>query len=187
MAAKVAAYAHRAGVTPDGIASILAAYQSAVDLRLSVLGDVFHPDLLHPARSVLILLEDARCTDALILTAAALTETEFPELRVPAHGIRSEFGEAVLRCVAGVPQSIAAADGLLEELVLLPYDVALIAVVERLDHARHLHFREPAIWNAFYRQIRDAYLPFSGRVNEGLEMRLARWADAFAKRLENRT
>jgi hypothetical protein len=72
---------------------------------------------------------------------------------------------------------------LLEALVTAPHDVGLIAVAERLDHARHLHFREPALWRPFFQQITDAYLPFSDRVSGQMAVRLARWSGAFEKRL----
>lgn len=185
MATKVAAYADRAGVAADGVGAIVSAYGAAVELRLSVLGDIFHPDLLHPARSILILIEDARCTDEGVLTAAALTETEFPALRMSSEQIQSNFGDGVADRVTAVPCPVESPDNLLETLVLLPDEVALIAVAERLDHARHLHFRDPVLWSAFFAQITDVYLPFSGRVNRTLEGRLARWVGAFAKRLQS--
>lgn len=187
MATKVAIYAERAGVNAVGVGPIVLAYQLAVDTRLEVLRDVFHPELLHPARSVLILLEDANCTDVATLTAAALTETEFPEMRVPLERIRVSCGQDVAALVAAAPQPVKPPEELLEELVGLRDDVALIAVAERLDHARHLHFRNEKLWPAFFEQIRDVYLPFSGRVNPVLQTRLARWAGAFGNRLKNPT
>jgi len=179
MAAKLGAYAQRAGAEPE---TIVAAYRMAVTLRLDALGDVFHPDLLHPARTALVLIEDTGCTDVNLLAAAALSETEYPDLQVDAGRIRARFGDEVAAAVAAVPQPRDHSDELLELLVMLPRDVALITVAERLDHARHLHFREPAVWPSFFAQIVDAYLPFSGRVNAALEARLARWAAAFERR-----
>ena len=179
MAVKLAAYARRAGVDHRMIVS---AYQLAVDRRFTVLGDVFHPDLLHPARTALILLEDAGCMDAHVLTAAALTETEFPELRVPRREIRAAFDREVVELTSGVPLPEEAGETLLEELLAIPHDSALIAVAERLDHARHLHFREPAVWRPFFAQIAAVYLPFSSRISEPLARRLSRWSGAFERR-----
>jgi hypothetical protein len=85
-----------------------------------------------------------------------------------------------------VPAPAGRDEGLLEELVGLPHDVALIAVAERLDHARHLHFRDRSVWPGFLEQIQSAYLPLSGRVSSGLQTRLARWSRAFEDRYISR-
>jgi (p)ppGpp synthase/HD superfamily hydrolase len=179
MALKLAVYAERAGADPG---PIVAAYRAAVELRLQHLRDVFHDKLLHPARNALILMEDASCTDAALLAAAALTETEYPELSLPAERIQREFGARIAELVREVPRPADAGDALLERLVTSPDDVALIAVAERLDHARHLHFRGASIWRPFYEQIIDVYLPFSERVSPALARRLGRWAGAFERR-----
>ena len=181
MAAKLTAYARRARVAD---APVLAAYSMALEPRLRGLGDIFHPDLLHPARNVLILLEDAACRDAEVLAAAALTETEFPELRVAAEQIRGALGNHVADLVQGIPQPRELGAELTEALVSLPEPAALIAVAERLDHARHLHFRAPEAWRPFHQQVVDVYLPFAARLNTALWERLARWAGAFERRLD---
>lgn len=178
MAAKLAVYGARAGV-PDE--SLLRAYQIAVAQRLATLRDVFHPDLLHPARTALILLEDVRCTDQAVLTAAALCESEFAAMRVAAVDVNS-FGSSVARLVLSVPAPDEAGESLAERLVTAPDDVALIAVAERLDHARHLHFRNIAYWPGFFSQITEIYLPVAARVSNELHARLTRWATAFQKR-----
>jgi hypothetical protein len=183
MAVKLAAYARRAGIDPTKLVS---AYEMSVEHRFQILGDVFHPDLLHPARCALILLEDTGCTDDVMLTAAALTESEFPGLRLPDQRIRGRFGARVADFVAAVPVPAGRDETLLEELVGLPRDVALIAVAERLDHARHLHFRDRSVWPGFLEQIQNAYLPLSGRVSGRLQTRLARWSQAFEDRYISR-
>lgn len=184
MAVKLAAYARRAGADA---APIVAAYELSVARRLATLGNVFHPDLLHPARNALILIQDVGCRNSVTLTAAALSETEFPELRIRPEEIRDAFGGVVADLVSAVPCPATAQDLLMEALVTAPDDVALIAIAERLDHARHLHFREPAVWPAFFNQIVDVYLPASARVSGELERRLARWSQAFERRLVPRS
>jgi hypothetical protein len=177
MAEKLAIYADRAGVSPQPIVS---AYKLSIERRLAVLGDVFHPDLLHPARTALILLQDVGCTDADVLAAAVMCETEYDELRITDYVVRSRLGAAVAGMVAGVPIPAEAGDALAEELVTAPDESALIAVAERLDHARHLKFRDTMFWLPFHQQIQRVYLPFSTRVSAALEMRLLRWSEAFA-------
>lgn len=179
MAVKLAAYAQRAGIRAT---VLVAAYESSVARRLRLLGNVFHPDLLHPARTALILLGDAECSDDVVLTAATLVDTEYPELQPPRREIVDSFGDRVAGLVAAIPDP-AANETLLEDLVVAPRDVALIALAERLDHARHLHFRDPVHWAPFYQQIVNVYLPFSGRTSEPLQQRLSKWSTSFAKRL----
>ena len=180
MAVKLGAYARRVGIVP---AVLVSAYQMSVERRMKHLRDVFHPELLHPARTALVLIEDAGCTDDVILTAAALVDSEYGGMQLSDREIRSSFGDHVAELVAAVPRPGELREGLLEALVVAPHDVGLIAVAERLDHARHLHFRDPALWRPFFTQIEDAYLPFSGRVSGQLEARLQRWSGAFEKRL----
>ena len=180
MAVKLAAYARRVGIVPD---VLVAAYWMSVERRMKVLHDVFHPELLHPARTVLILIEDAGCTDDVLLTAGALTDSEYGGMQPSDREIRSAFGDRVAELVTSVPRPGEFREGLLEALVIAPHDVGLIAVAERLDHARHLHFREEALWRPFFSQISDAYLPFSARVSDPLQVRLERWSGAFEKRL----
>lgn len=179
MAAKLAGFADRAHIRPD---VLVAAYELSVARRLRVLGDVFHEDLLHPARTALILISDAGCVDDVVLTAATLVDTEYPELQPTQSEIRGAFGERVGDLVAAVPDP-AANEALLEDLVVAPHDVALIALAERLDHARHLHFRDRNVWSAFYRQIVDVYQPVAGRLSPPIQQRLSHWSAAFAKRL----
>ena len=179
MALKLAAYARRAGVRSD---QLVHAYQLSVEHRLTALRDVFHPDLLHPARTALILLEDAAVRDADVVTASALVESEFAPLRVPPSIIARDFSARVAQLVRSTPDPLEAGDGLAERLIEAPCEVALIALAERLDHARHLHFRDPASWPSFYAQVGDVYLPFAQRVSEPLAQRFSRWSHAFGRR-----
>src|SRR5512146_1237365 len=143
MALKLMAYAQRAGVEPN---PLLQAYRTAIEIRTPVLRDIFHRELLHPARTALILLDDACCRNATLLAAAALVETEHPALRVPASRARTDLGDRAAALMSAVPIPAEAGAALVEQLVTAEEDVALIAVAERLDHARHLHFRERAVW-----------------------------------------
>lgn len=180
MAAKLSAYLQRAGVADE---RVLRAYDVAIKPRLALLPDVFHPEMLHPARTALILLEDAGIRDDRILAAGCLTETEHPQLRCGEALMQSEVGVDVANLAGMVPVPEQAADELAELLVTVADDVAIIAVAERLDHARHLHFRDPAVWREFHEQIVGVYLPFADRVHPTLAARLERWAGAFEKRL----
>lgn len=181
MAEKLAHYARRAGV--DDVAMIMTAYRLALQPRLERLSDVFHHDMLHPARAALILLEQAGVTNSRVLAAAELTETHETDLRLPVGHLRGVVAEEVIVMREAVPAPSDEPDLLLERLVTAEPEVALIAVAERLDHARHLHFRPPALWRPFFDQATTVYLPVAERVSEPLARRFERWAFGFRRRL----
>lgn len=181
MAEKLAVYATRAGVAD--VALVTDAYHLAMPPRLAQLQDVFHPDLLHPARTALILIENAGCSDARVLAAAELTETLVPQMRIATDEIEAALGHEVVALVRAVPDPLTREEALLEELVTADYDVALIALAERLDHARHLHMRTVTDWRSYFDQTVSVYLPLAERVNEELARRFERWASAFQRRL----
>jgi (p)ppGpp synthase/HD superfamily hydrolase len=181
MAEKLAAYAYRGGV--GDVPLVVQAYQLAMRPRLERLSDVFHHDMLHPARCALILIENAHCQDARLLAAAQVTETYVPALRVTREAVAGTLGEDVAKLSAAVPDPQNDPEMLLEKLITADDDVALIALAERLDHARHLHLRAPAVWRDYFEQTTAVYLPVAGRVHPELYRRLERWAGAFEQRL----
>lgn len=180
MAAKLVDYARRAGVAD--VTLIEDAYWAALQPRLRHYSDVFHHDMLHPARTVLILLEQADCRDETLLAAGALTETVSEAVRVPLGVVRT-VNDVVGELVESVPNPLDDSESLAEELVTAGDDVALVAIAERLDHARHLHMRDAATWRAFHEQVLAVYLPVAQRVDEKLFRRFERWATAFQRRL----
>jgi (p)ppGpp synthase/HD superfamily hydrolase len=180
MAEKLATYANRAGV--DDVPLVVQAYHLAMRPRLERLSDVFHHDMLHPARCALILIE-LHCQEARLLAAAQVTETYLPALRVAREAVAGTLGEDVAKLSAAVPDPQTDPEMLLEKLVTADDDVALIALAERLDHARHLHLRAPAEWRDYFEQTTAVYLPVAGRVHPELHRRLERWAGVFEERL----
>ena len=179
MANKLVVYAQRAGVAD--LALVEDAYWAAVNPRIEYFGNVFDFDVLHPARTALILIELTACTRAEVVAAAQLVETHFADLRLAPANLPA----GVLGLAASVPNplDIGADEELLEALVTADDDVALIAVAERLDHARHLHMRDPSQWSTIYQQIRTVYLPLAERLHPELYARFNRWATAFGRRL----
>ena len=180
MAQKLVVYARRAGV--DDVAIVEDAYWAVVPPRVQHFGNVFHHDVLHPARTALILIENGGCRDGIMLAAGQLTETYCPSLRVPQHVIAT-FDERVARLAAAVPDPLTAREALPEALVLAEQDAALIAVAERLDHARHLHMRERHEWPGFFEQVLEVYLPVAQRISQDIARRFERWAVSFRRRL----
>ena len=146
MAEKLVVYARRAGVAD--VALIEDAYWAAIKPRLDYFSDVFHHDMLHPARTALILIEQAGCRSATLIAAGELTETLFEAARVTPEVVRA-LNEEVWQSVQAVPDPLESQDMLTEMLISAEPEIALVAVAERLDHARHLHMRDRSTWASF--------------------------------------
>ena len=160
----------RAGLPAAHARVVLDANAAALAHRMDVLGDDEHPDLLHPSRTLLILLDDCGVVDARVLEAAASVESEHPALRIP-H--RNDLAGSV---------PLADSETLLEDLVSVSDDVRSIALAERLDHARHLHLREHGSWPSFHEQACSVYRPVAHRSLPRLARRYDWWCRMFARR-----
>lgn len=176
MLERVAAEA-RAAVGDDGARRVRAALAPALDHRAAALADDHDPRLLHPARTIRILIADAGCRSADTLAAGACLDTIDTALAtVPPPELRPIL-DAVPR---GDPGND---DELLERLVTAEHDVALLALAERLDHVRHLHLRRDLDPRPFLAQVRAVHAPAARRFSPRLARRFDRWADAFERRL----
>ena len=174
MVARVWAEAER--VMPAGEAArVRDAVHAALVRRDAAVEDDHDPRCLMPGRVVRILIADAACRDADVLCAAAFVDTIDPHL----VGDIGVLGASAARLRAAVPEPD---EDLLERLVTVERDAAIIAVAERLDQARHLHMRPDLPWAAVHAQIRAVYVPVAVRVAPRLAQRLQRWADAFQRR-----
>src|SRR5688572_22930783 len=127
MAEKLMVYARRAGVAD--VALIEAAYWAAIQPRLDHLSDVFHHDMLHPARTALILIEQAGCRSGAVIAAGEFTETLDAAVRVSPQMVRA-VSEDVWRRVQAVPSPLEHRDTLVEMLVTAEPEIALVAVAE---------------------------------------------------------
>lgn len=144
--------------------------------RLELLHDEEHFETLHPARTLLILLDDCDVTDPDVLEAAASIESEHDELRVaPASALAT-----------AVPTPLTSGESIAEDLVVAPSDIRLIAIAERLDHARHLHLRPSAAWDAFHASVGAVYLPVAHRTHPRLARRYDWWWRMFGQRFLKR-
>jgi hypothetical protein len=168
-------------------------HDSAADVRRAVTAALLHrdarvqddhdPRLLHPARTVLILMADASCRDVGTLAAAAFVDSQDLELAPDGGAAAVVIGEDAARLLDEVPLPTGQGDDeLLERLVCAPEAAALIAVAERLDHARHLHLRPELPWLEWHAQVQDAYAPAARRLSPLIARRLERWAEAFRVR-----
>jgi len=181
MAASIVRTSRSHGLADEGIDLVSRAHALAMVPRVASLEDDHHPLYLHPGRTVLVLLRDAGVTDAGVLAAAALVESEDAEFRVEAGMVESEMGRTVLELVTAVPP--ADSDALAETLVAADPAVRLVAVAERLDHLRHAHLREDQAWRSrVHAQAVAVYQPIAERTDERLAGRYRHWRRSFERR-----
>ena len=183
MARRLDRTARRLGMDAEGAGLVVSAFRTAMEPRRRAIAEDHHPDYLHPARTALILMDDARVADARVLAVAALAETRAPELRADPAAIR-ELGRGIPEDVDSIPDR--ADDRLLERLLLLEPPLATVALAERLDHARHLHLREREEWTSYHTTTCEVYAPLAGRVEPALAARLEWWCATFARRFLQR-
>jgi (p)ppGpp synthase/HD superfamily hydrolase len=179
MGRRIARTAGRLEMDAPGQELLVGAYRAGMARRMGL--DDHHPDHLHPARTALILMDDAGVRDAQVLAAALVTETRDPSFRVEPRAL-AELGPAVGELVAAVPDPDAAGEGLMEALVTAPPAVLSIAVAERLDHARHLHLRPRQEWERYHGVTAQAYAPAAQRGHPALAGRIMWWCATFQDR-----
>lgn len=183
MGRRLARTADRLGIDADGKALILDAFRAAMEPRRARIQEDHHPDYLHPARTALILMDDTREADPVLLSAALFAETRDPSLAAPAD-VREGISVEAAGLAASLPVP-GRTDRLLEELLALPSAATRVAAAERLDHARHLHLRPEDEWASWHQDTREAYAPVARRVDETLAARLDWWCDMFHRRFLN--
>ena len=181
MARRLGRTAVRAGIDPEGTGLLVDAFRSAMEPRRARIAEDHHPDYLHPARTMLILMDDASVTDPGVLATAAFAETRDRELAAPEAAIGA-VDPALPGRVAAIPLPDRAGDRRLEELLALPEGLAQVAVAERLDHARHLHLRDRGEWAPYHAVTCEVYAPVAVRVQEALASRIAWWCATFPDR-----
>lgn len=163
----------------DAVMLIHAAVEAALEPRDKVIEDDHDPRCLAPARTVRILLADTSCRDVDALAAAPFVDS------VDSFSADTTVLTARARELLGsVPLPTSRDDDtLLERLVSAPPAAGVVAIAERLDQVRHMHMRPDLPWEAMLASVRSAYIPAARRLEPQLERRLARWADAFDRRL----
>jgi hypothetical protein len=184
MVASVGSALRSTGVAEPDATVVLRAVGLAIEPRVSSLDDDHHPAYLHPGRSVLILLRDVGRVAGLALATAAVLESEDEGLRLPDARVRATLGEDVAAAARDVPHP--GDEALVERLLMLPNDVALAVLAERLDHLRHLHLRPDLerLRGARHDEVVRAWHPFAERVDARLATRYGHWVRTFARRLK---
>ena len=165
-------------VLPEPAAAIVrGALAESLELRDARVADDHDPRYLHPARTIRILIADGECRSIDALAAAAFVDT-IDHALAPAPPTPS-----LARIVDAIPRPVLHGEELLERLVSTDTHTGLVAVAERLDHARHLHMRADLDWPSFHSEVRSVYAPAARRYSALIARRFDRWADAFERRL----
>jgi (p)ppGpp synthase/HD superfamily hydrolase len=183
MGRRIARTAGRLAMDAPGQELVLRAYRAGMARRMEL--DDHHPDHLHPARTALILMDDAGVGDPHVLAAALVTETRDGSFQVE-PGTLADLGPEVEEIVAGVPapdaEGEAEGEGLLEALVTASPAVLTVALAERLDHARHLHLRPREEWESYHGVTCQVYAAAAQRGHPALAGRITWWCATFRDR-----
>jgi len=178
--------ARRTGLADAEADRLVDLFALVMDRRATTLSDPAHPEYLHPARTALILMDDAAVQEPVALQAAIIRDTVRTGLEPTAEALRGVADEMAFAAARRIPGADLDDFALLEALVVLEPDLLDAALAERLDHARHLHMGESAGWSEFHRQVSAVYLPASRRGNRRIAQRFGRWAEAFEWRFLRR-
>jgi hypothetical protein len=179
MARRLHRTASRAGISDRESHLLTAAFDQVMARRKTEIPDPAHPEYLHPARTALILLDDAAVVNVPVLVAAIGFDSRRPDLTLPEHAIVELAGTAAVGALRKLPTPGLDDAALLETLVVAEPDELNTALAERLDHARHLHLGQTSDWGEFHRQVMAVYLPAARRGHPLLARRFGRWAEAF--------
>jgi len=201
MGDRVVHAAAKAGIGEDGLVALRRAYEVAMVAREEgpdALSDDQNPALLHPGRTVLILLSDMMEADPRVLAIGALTESREVALRVT-RGVAidalqsfEDDGEAqdwwrVLpspNWTASSGDAAEANQGFVELLVTAPVPLQQVVLAEALDQLRHAH-----LWESAEARVRAAELavrvlhPLADRVHPVMARRYAWWTSRVGRGL----
>jgi (p)ppGpp synthase/HD superfamily hydrolase len=189
MGRRVLRTARQLAVPDAGLELLASAYDAARRHREAHLDDDHDPHYLHPGRTALILMLDTGEADPIVLAAAALAETQRPELAAPdedvwngAEGTAREALGRALELRGRVPSP--SAEDLVERLVVAEPALRRVAVAERLDHARHAHMWLEGRGDALLLdEVERVYEAVAERTHPRLAQRFERWARGARRRL----
>jgi hypothetical protein len=148
MGRRVARALARAGVQADPIARVGVALELAMARRIERIQDDHDPRFLHPARTILVLVEDVGLLAPGPLVVAPLLDSVDPGLSASDEAVLGALGPETEEARRGLPRLpgglLGPASGDEEDAwframsALEPVWLATM-LAEALDHARHLH------------------------------------------------
>jgi (p)ppGpp synthase/HD superfamily hydrolase len=173
------------GVDAGGLRLVCGCHRAVMHIRDRDVADDHDPRYLHPSRSALILMQDVREADPVVLAGTLLSESEDRELLVAAgdlaRAVQAQAVGRVLQVRDAVPQ--AGGEDVAERLVIATPEVRRAALAERLDHLRHAHlWSDVARRRRAHAEAESVYLPVAQRTHPELARRLGWWCRMFARR-----
>ena len=179
-----------AGLAPKDADLAIDSFRMAVHLRGACLTEENDHRFLHPARSLLVLLEDGGERRPDLLAAAPLVESLEPDLVGGVAAVAPEPIQAVLAGLPALPGGLggtAAPDSealWLEGLVLAEPGIQRLILSEALDQLRHLHLRpDGSFRNRVLRRAEGFLVPLAHRVGGKLDRRMGWWWSRVGQRL----
>lgn len=181
------------GVLPPACELLDRVHHIAMAVRDELLHDDHDPQYLHPGRSALILLQDVEETEADVLSAVMIVDSQTPNLAPtdPAlaallEALRADpFQHAVVARAVDWREQIPRSgdEALAERLVTASPQACRAALAERLDHLRHAHISlDPAERRRVHAEAEAVYLPMAERTHDELARRYRWWCRMFASR-----
>lgn len=182
MARRIGAAAVRAGIGSTETQCTTAAFLAMIEERATFVTDEHDPDFLHTGRTAVILLEDVMVREGAVVAAAVLYDSMHPELCAAAFHLAAGCGRVAQQLLEELPAGSEDDAERVEALVTASEGARLVAVAERLDHARHLHLHDASQWRAFHEEFVRVFLPLAHRTHPQLAYRCDRWSTAFGER-----
>jgi len=185
MGDRVVRAAEPLGVPMDGLLLLKAAHDLAMDTRQGIIADDHDPRFLHPGRSALVAMEDGGVMNAEALAAVMVTDSWSPELAPEPGAVAASLGMEVAGRSAEIPTiGNRAPAHVLEDLLELGTEAAILALAEQLDHLRHAHLdTTERIRRRYHGMGCEAYRLAAQRSgSEVLVRRYAYWCRTFPER-----
>jgi hypothetical protein len=179
-----------AGLAPKDSHLAIASFRMAMQLRGEFVAEEADHRFLHPARSLLVLLEDVGETRPDLLAAAPLMESLEPHLVREAPAGAPEPIRSVLAGLPRLPGGLGGTAGpdaearWLEDLVVAEPGMQGLILAEALDQFRHLHLRPDGPFrNRILQRAEGVLVPLAQRLGGKLDRRMGWWWSRVGQRL----
>jgi len=183
MKERVLREAREFGIAGEGLELVAEALERGFAPRVAALSDDHDPALLHPGRSLLILLGDTPERSPERLATAALIDSvdpRFPPVTAGLEGVADILARAPLLG----PEDRGDEDTRLEVLVTAPAELTRLVLAERLDHLRHLHLSpDMELRLRLHGEASRILAPVAERVDPVLGRRYRWWCRMFVGHL----
>jgi len=185
MGDRVLRLAQSLGIPDEGLPLLGTAHDLAMEARHEIVPDDHDPRFLHPGRSALVAMEDGGVRDGRALAAVMTVDSWNPDLAPGRAAVADRLGPEVADLSTALPViGDREPARVLEELLELDLDTALLALAEQLDHLRHAHLGTAGpIRQRYHRMGCEAYRLAAERTgSEVFVRRYAYWCRTFHQR-----